>query len=171
MEQVKQKPREVVVPNREVWPAPAEKTLRSVQKSKESIAGFFKINIHDIFNSQPVLIGESLVDGRPAEKFVTKLSTRELSTFCAVEIVRFKGGDCLLTFLSDHINDVHDELKELIDFCLATYGPDFMKKGSFCEEDYRDIRLGIFSRVWHDTIRIENLNFALTLTLYHISQQ
>lgn len=140
------------------------------KSKKDEFSSLFKIDIYNIFKYEPKLEGEVYRSGKPAKKYTFKLSELELATFYKVDIFQFQNGDYELLFRSN-INELRDGLKEFVDFCVKDRGLDFMNKGGITQEDYDDAYLGIFSRVWHNFLRIENINFRLTLTIYDIPGQ
>ena len=94
----------------------------------------------------------------------------ELSTFNLLDVFRYENGNYDLVFTGNEMQ-VKTELIDFIHYCVNVFGADFMQKKEFSQEDVRDMRLGIFSRVWHGQARIENINFRLSLTLYNIVPQ
>ncbi|MDR1981405.1 MAG: hypothetical protein LBQ39_07290 [Tannerellaceae bacterium] len=130
---------------------------------------FFHIDIYHIFKHEPSLIEKSVDgDGNPVEKYTLNLKEMELSTFCKVHIIRFEDDTYNLVFTGD-INEIKDDLKEFVQYCAVQFGPDFMRKEGITEGDYRDMMLGVFSRIWYNHLCIENSHFTISLTLYHIS--
>ncbi len=144
------------------------KFISQPRKKKDDISSLFKINIYDIFKYDPKLISNITIQGKSAEKYSYKLPDLELGTFYRVDIIKYNDGAYELIFVSN-INEVRKELKEFIDFCVNKYGKDFMNKGEIVKEDYRDLPLGVFSRVWHNRLRLENLNYTISLTLYNLA--
>lgn len=148
---------------RSFTPSPKKK------KEKENVADFFTVNIYDIFKHEPKSIREGRgSNGYPVEIFELKFSGLELSTFFKAEIHQYENKHYDLVFISN-VNEIRDTLKEFIDFCCKTFGPDFMNKGSFNKNDLRDAALGVFSRIWYNKARIDNSAFIITLTLYDIN--
>jgi hypothetical protein len=139
------------------------------KKQKEDACDFFSVDIYNIFKHKPELLekGED-AEGRPVEKYTLELKPLELAVFHRVNVIKYETGHYDLCF-SSKTNKVSEELKEFINYCANVLGLDFMQKGVFSNtEDVRDIRLGVFSRVWRREIRIENIYFTLTLVLYGI---
>ncbi|MDR2117977.1 MAG: hypothetical protein LBP25_00365 [Tannerellaceae bacterium] len=145
-------------------PAPSD----NKKKQKDDACDFFHIDIYNIFKHNPVLLEQSVdAEGKPLEKYMLSLKTPELSVFTQVNISKYESGHYDLQFLS-RSNEVPEELKEFITYCADVLGPDFMQKKYFSADDVRDLRLGVFSRVWRREIRIENIYFSLSLTLFRI---
>ncbi|MDR1918526.1 MAG: hypothetical protein LBQ65_02635 [Tannerellaceae bacterium] len=138
------------------------------RKQKDDACDFFTIDIYHIFKHEPEFVEKYEDDyGQTVEKYTLKLNTLELSVFNQVNILRYENGDYDLLFTSNS-NVVSSELKDFVAYCADVLGPDFMQKRQFNDEDVRDLRLGIFSRVWRREIRIENVYFTLSLSLYGI---
>jgi hypothetical protein len=141
------------------------------KKQKDDACDFFHIDIYNIFKHNPDFVEKSEdADGQVVEKYTLPLRTPELSVFIQVNVTRYANGRYDLHFLSK-TNEVSQELIEFVNYCADVLGSDFMQKGHFSDKDVRDIRLGVFSRVWRREIRIENIYFSLSLTLYGIPPQ
>ncbi|MDR2389466.1 MAG: hypothetical protein LBD89_06760 [Tannerellaceae bacterium] len=141
------------------------------KKPKDDACDFFHVDIYNIFKHNPEFLEKGLgSDGGPVERYVLPLEIPELSVFRQVNITKYANGRYDLHFLSKS-NEVPQELKEFIAYCSDVLGPDFMQKKHFSEDDVRDLRLGVFSRVWRRQMRIENINFTLSLTLIDIPPQ
>ncbi|MDR0430537.1 MAG: hypothetical protein LBH58_08700 [Tannerellaceae bacterium] len=157
-----------------IQPEQKEKTKPHVptppkrKKEKKDVADFFTVNIYEIFKHEPISVGNGTgTNGQPVEIFSFKLPDLELNTFYKVNILKYADNHYDLVFISN-INDIRNELKEFVDFCMKTFGNDFMNKGSVNKDDFRDATLGVFSRVWYGNACLENPNFAITLTLFDV---
>ncbi|MDR1645470.1 MAG: hypothetical protein LBS05_06580 [Tannerellaceae bacterium] len=141
------------------------------KKNKDDACDFFHVNIYDIFRHEPEFV-EKCTDNndRMLEKYILKLANPELSAFDQIHILKYENGNYDLHF-TGHARDVNDEIIEFINYCTDVLGIDFMHKGNFSENDIRDLKLGAFSRVWPTQIRIENVYYTLSLTLYDIPTQ
>ncbi|MDR2810496.1 MAG: hypothetical protein LBB84_08100 [Tannerellaceae bacterium] len=150
---------------------PVQSLSDNKKKQKDDACDFFHIDIYNIFKHNPEFFekGES-TDGRPIDKYILPLKTPELSVFLQVNISKYENGRYDLHFLSKS-NEIPQELKDFIEYCADVLGADFMQKKYFSEDDVRDLRLGVFSRVWRREIRIENIYFTLSLTLFNIPPQ
>jgi hypothetical protein len=145
--------------------------LPSKKKEEEDVADFFTVNIYDIFKYEPKPVRKGKgANGHPVEIFELELPELELSAFFKVEIHQYENKRYDLVFIS-HTNEAGDRLKQFIDFSGKVFGPDFMQKGSFNDNDLRDAALGVFSRIWYNKVRIENTSFTLTLTLYGLTPE
>jgi hypothetical protein len=152
-------------------PSPPLAPEKEKEEEEKDIAYFFTVDIYDIFKYNPKSVRKGNgADGRPVEVFELELPELELSAFFKVEILQYENERYDLVFISN-TNEVGDRLKKFIDFSCKTFGPDFMKKGSFNANDLRDAALGVFSRIWYNKARIENASFALILTLYGITPE
>ena len=142
---------------------------KEVKTEKEDINDFFSLDIYDVFQYEPKHVGKDKgVYGNPVELFSLQLPELQLSTFHAVKILRYSNGHYDLVFDSA-TSEINDVLRELVDFCSNTFGVDFMRKGSINDKDLCDARLGAFSRIWHESVRLENPSFKMALTLYDIT--
>jgi hypothetical protein len=141
------------------------------KNQKDDACDFFNIDIYNIFKHNPEFLekGEN-AEGRPVERYILPLEIPELSIFRQVNVSKYENGRYDLHFLSKS-NEVPQELKDFIEYCADVLGPDFMQKKYFSDDDVRDLRLGVFSRVWRRQMRIENINFTLSLTLLDIPPQ
>ncbi|MDR1938417.1 MAG: hypothetical protein LBQ73_07955 [Tannerellaceae bacterium] len=141
------------------------------KRQKDDACDFFTIDIYNIFKHEPELVEKyDYAEGRPVEKYMLKLNTLELSVFNHLDILKYENGNYDLVFTSK-TNEVSNDLKEFLEYCTGVLGVDFMQKGNFSDGDVRDLRLGIFSRVWRRQIRIENVYFTLSMTLWDIPAQ
>jgi|GEM_PF-2954815 len=139
------------------------------KKEKESIGDFFTIDIYNIFRYEVKQVTDyPYLYRMPVEVYSFKPRDLELSTFFRVDVVKFESGNYDLIFRSN-INEIREDLKTFVDFCITYLGPDFMNKGSIDEKDVRDASLGVFSRIWYNKMRIENLDFTITLTINDIT--
>jgi hypothetical protein len=139
-------------------------------KKKNDISDLFRINIYDIFKYAPKLVETITLQGETAEKYSVKLPNPELGTFDKADIIKYPNGAYDLIF-AGNINEISKELKEFVDFCVSKYGKDFMNKEGIVRQDHCDLVLGVFSRVWHNKLRIENVNFTISLSMYHIVKE
>lgn len=133
-----------------------------------ALCDLFRINICNIFKYEPKLIEETTAGGKPVKKYSLKLPELELSTFYKAEIIQHNDGTYDLV-LQSNVNEIRKGLADFIDFCTREYGPDFMHKGSVADSDYRDVPLGVFSRIWYNKLRIENTYFTISLTIYNVA--
>ncbi|MDR1257893.1 MAG: hypothetical protein LBK65_01240 [Tannerellaceae bacterium] len=141
------------------------------KKQKDDISDFFNVNILNIFVHEPEFIEKYCAgDGLSVEKYILKLQKRELSSFNQITILRYENGNYDLLFTGDAV-EVNTEMENFVNYCVRSLGEDFMRKNDFSEKDVRDIRLGIFSRIWYGRVRIENIYFTLSLTLHDIHPQ
>ncbi|GHT36383.1 hypothetical protein AGMMS49574_28020 [Bacteroidia bacterium] len=141
------------------------------KEKKEEFRGFFKINIYSIFKYNPVLTGEKeKVMGKWVETYSLLLDEPELASFQQVKILKYENGHYDLVFSSTQ-QAISSELKEFINFSVEQLGPDFMHKGEFTDADANDIALGAFSRIWYNKLRIDNVYFTPSLTLYDITPE
>ncbi len=138
-------------------------TLFKLKNKKENIADFFKIDIYNIFKYDLVLTHQSTSN----ELYTLHLKDIELDTFNHIDVNKYGNGSYDLIFKSK-TNYIGIELKQFIDFCIEKLGSDFMNKKSITEDDQRDATLGVFSRLWYNKIKIENLDFTISLTIYNI---
>jgi hypothetical protein len=139
------------------------------KKEKDDFGDFFSINIYNIFQYNPALTGKKEgAAGKGIEIYTLKLNGLELSTFHQVDVIRYENGHYDLVF-SSSVTEIKDDLKAFIHFCVDNLGPDFMQKEGFTAKDAQDIGLGVFSRVWCENIRIENVYYTLSMTLYDIT--
>ncbi|MDR1880072.1 MAG: hypothetical protein LBQ78_04000 [Tannerellaceae bacterium] len=157
-----------------VQPQKAPKHVKEAPKrqpEKNSLSDFFHVDIDHIFKHEPSLAAKSAgANGEPVEMYTLDLKERELSTFFKVQVIRFEDETYNLVFISD-INEIKEDMKEFIHYCTTQFGPDFMRKEDITDEDYRDMTLGVFSRIWHDRVCIGNTHFSVSLTLYHINKR
>jgi hypothetical protein len=180
-----QKPKEqenviknVTIPQTPVFPDATKPEVGTPQslpqnekKQKNDACDFFNVKIYDIFSHQPEFIEKTKSgNGKLVEKFTLKLNEPELSTFNLLNVFRYENGNYDLVFTGNEMQ-IKTDLIDFIHYCVNVLGADFMQKKEFSQEDVRDMRLGIFSRVWHGQARIENIRFRLSLTLYNITPQ
>ena len=180
-----QKPKEqenviknVTIPQTPVFPDATKPEVRTPpslpkneKKQRNDACDFFNVMIYDIFSHKPEFMEKTKSgNGKVAEKFTLRLNEPELSTFNLLDVFRYENGNYDLVFTGNEMQ-VKTELIDFIHYCVNVFGADFMQKKEFSQEDVRDMRLGIFSRVWHGQARIENINFRLSLTLYNIVPQ
>jgi hypothetical protein len=166
-----------MLPTPSLIPFMAERTLNwppaaaHKEERKEDFGDFFKVNIYDIFRYKPVPAETNEpAEGKSAGKYTLALNEPELATFSQADIIRYGNGNYDLVFSSE-INEVNEDVKAFIDFCVQKLGPDFMHKEAFTASDAQDALLGVFSRVWYNEIRIDNVYFTLTLTLFDITPE
>jgi hypothetical protein len=144
--------------------------LPEIKGKENSIEGFFKINIHDIFKYKPEYESRQEKEkGQWVDLFSLPLDRPELDCFHRVNIIKYEDGHYDLIFISKACN-VNNTVSRFINCCLDTFGKDFMGKGAVSEKDEKDICLGAFSRVWLNRARIENTFLSLTLELYQLPQ-
>ena len=155
-----------------VTPSRAEVQKHSTRSKgkKEDIGDLFKINIYNMFKYEPKFIEDTLLNGKQVKKYTLKLPDLELATFYKAEIVQHQNGTYDITFLSN-VNEIRQNLVDFVDSCLNLYGTDFMNKGSIVDDDYRDSSMGVFSRIWYNKLRMENVYFTMSLTLHNITPQ
>lgn len=159
----------IVQPVHEETPKVHTPNISKKKKEKEDISDFFNINVYDVFKHDLKAVGSGKgSNGQPVEIFSFKLPNLELNTFYKINVFKYANGHYDLVFISN-INIIRDELKEFVDFSCKTFGNDFMNKKSVNQDDFRDVTLGVFSRVWYGNARLENPNFTITLTLYDIA--
>jgi hypothetical protein len=133
---------------------------------KEDICDFFHVNIYSIFKHSPELVERRKdADGGNVEVYTLKLAKPELNIFHQVDILKREDGSYDLHF-SSRTNRMSEELTAFIHYCVDVLGPDFMQKRGISDSDLRDMGLGVFSRIWIEQVRIENIYFTLSLTLY-----
>jgi hypothetical protein len=160
------------VPVQDVAEEPKQKAkLLPLKEKKEEFRDFFKINIYSIFKYNPVLTGDKeKVMGKWVETYSLPLDEPELATFQHVKILKYENGHYDLIFSSAQ-QAISSELKEFISFSVEQLGPDFMQKGEFTDADAKDAVLGVFSRIWYNGLRIDNVYFTPSLTLYDITPE
>jgi hypothetical protein len=136
---------------------------------KEDASDFFHVDIYDVFKHDPEFVEKyDNMQGQTVEKYTFKLSKPELSTFTQIHILKYGNGNYDLHFTSN-VRELNTEMIDFINYCAGVLGPDFMQKTTYAKnDDLRDMRLGVFSRVWPKQVRIENVYFTLSLTLYDI---
>jgi hypothetical protein len=145
-------------------PPPPEKKKRQ----KDDISDFFDVDICNIFKHEPEPAdSKGAAGGEPVSKYVLGLTKPELSVFNRVDIFLHAGGSYDLHFTGNS-ETISDDLIAFVNYCAGKLGPDFMQKKAFSENDARDMWLGVFSRIWNGRMRIENIHFTLSLTLYNI---
>ena len=135
---------------------------------KENLGDLFKVNIYNMFKYDPKLVEETSLNGKQVKKYTLKLPDLELSTFYKAEITQHLDGTYDITFLSN-VNEIRQGMVDFIDLCINLYGTDFMNKGNITNDDYRDSSMGVFSRIWYNKLRIENVYFTMSLTIYNIT--
>jgi hypothetical protein len=141
------------------------------KKQKDDACDFFNVKIYNIFMHEPVFTKKlELGNGKSVDKFTLNLNKPELSTFNHLDIFKYENGHYDLFFIGNELQ-MKPELVDFIHYCVGVLGPDFMRKKEFSQEDVRDMKLGIFSRIWREQVRIENIHFKLSLTLYDITPQ
>lgn len=167
----KQKPvkPQVTPPPFPVMPPPEESPAPLFRKKnkKEDMRDFFKIDIYDIFKYKPLPEEDTVVGKDAAGRYNFKLKELELDTFYKVKINKLSAKQYSLTFTSN-VNEIRESLIEFIDFCLQLYGSDFMNKGHVSDDDYRDLAMGVFSRMWYGILEVNNLDFRMSLTIHTI---
>jgi hypothetical protein len=135
---------------------------------RKDLGSFFNINIYDIFKHKPEYDGKREYEkGLWADCYTMKLNPAEMSIFNKVHVIMHGEKRYDLIFRSDECY-INNDLRNFIDQCLADMGPDFMGKGRYTAADDNDVFLGAFSRFWVDKIRIDNVFFAVNLTMYNI---
>ncbi|MDR1556627.1 MAG: hypothetical protein LBS88_06305 [Tannerellaceae bacterium] len=149
-----------------------DQTLSENKKThKDDACDFFNVKIYHIFTHKPVFVERcEHENGQSVEKFTLELSQTELSTFDHLDIFKYENGNYDLLFTGNETK-LTAELIDFINYCVGVLGPDFLQKKEISREDIRDMRLGIFSRTWHKQIRIENIYYKFSLTLYDIRPQ
>jgi hypothetical protein len=161
-------PAPVVVPKK----APVQPPVHVPQKKqKEDACDFFSVDIYNIFKHKPAF-AEKYTDGigRTVEKYILKPDKWELSAFNRIDVLKYENGHYDLHFSGEE-KTLNSEIIEFINYCTSVLGPDFMQKQDLSADDTRDMKLGAFSRVWNRHLRIENIYFTLSLTLYDITPQ
>jgi hypothetical protein len=150
-------------------PLPPPPPQEQKKEQKDDASDFFHINIYNVFIHDPEFVEKcDHVQGQTVEKYTLKLSKPELSTFDQVHILKYENGNYDLHF-TGNVEELTAEMIDFVNYCASVLGPDFMQKTSYAgDKDARDMRLGIFSRVWPKQVRIENIYFTLSLTLYDI---
>jgi hypothetical protein len=156
----------VIEKNKAEQPLPDKK-----KRQKDDIDDFFHVNIRNIFKHEPEFV-EKYNDGngKVVEKYMLGLQKPELSSFNQINILRYENGNYDL-FFTGQTEVISEDMIDFVNYCADVLGDDFMRKKSFSEKDIRDMNLGVFSRIWHDRVRIENIYYTLTLTLYNICPQ
>jgi hypothetical protein len=148
-----------------ITPAP----VAPVKKKPEGFAcEFFNVSIYDIAQHNPELVEKGIdAHGHATEIYSLNLAEPEMALFHHVDVRKYANGNYDLRFTSQR-NELTEEVSDFVDFCIEALGPDFMRKTNICNDDVRDMRLGVFSRIWAGRVRIENIDFTLSLTLYNI---
>jgi hypothetical protein len=136
---------------------------------KKSLADFFKLNIHDISS---YLSDTSLATSGKSglKQYAFALKEPELGLFDRAELSLHADGSYDIVFHGKG-NELNASLRALIAFCAENWGDDFMKKGAVANEDANDLNMGIFSRFWMNRLRVDNVYFTMTLTLYNLKPE
>jgi hypothetical protein len=139
------------------------------KKQKDDACDFFHVDIYNIFKHEPEFVEKyDNMQGQTVEKYALKPDKPELSTFSQIHIIKYGNGNYDLHF-TGNVKNLNTEMIDFINYCAGVLGPDFMHKKNYSpDDDIRDMRLGVFSRVWPRQIRIENVYYTLSLTLYDI---
>ncbi|MDR1357728.1 MAG: hypothetical protein LBJ58_08680 [Tannerellaceae bacterium] len=152
------------VPSPKVYvakPTAPEPLPKKKKRQRGGIGDFFNIDIYNVFNYKPKAVGGD------ASKYALSLEKTELSSFNHVDIILHSGGSYDLHF-TGNTETISKDMTDFVDYCAGALGPDFMQKKTFSENDARDMPLGAFSRIWYGRMRIENVHYTLSLTLYNI---
>lgn len=138
---------------------------------KTDINDFFKIDIYNLKNHNPIFIDEeTILCDILIRNYRIKLTELELGVFYQVEYAEHVScNDCTLTFHGLK-RSITSELKDFINFCFEKYGYDDFGNGIITKEDYINAANSSFIRSWED-ITIENSSYMFNLHIRGVKQE